>query len=80
MDVFDKKVLELMKKKTVTYAIGIDTADPKIASYCLVRNIDGVCEVILSKTMKNTLSFNHETKNLARYFNAKLIKEKEPNP
>ena len=57
------------------YAIGVDTYDKDNLSYCLTRKIDGVIEVLLSKTMsEDERKFNQEVDNLAKYFDADVFK------
>jgi hypothetical protein len=63
--------------KGIKYVIGIDTADGTNLSYCLMRKEehDKSTHLILAKTLNDKQSFEEETKNLAKYFNACILKE-----
>ena len=63
--------------KGVKYVIGIDTADGTNFSYCLMRKEehDKSTHLILAKTLDNEKLFKEETENLAKYFNACILKE-----
>lgn len=61
--------------KKVAYYMGIDNYDEDNNAYCLVRNTDGVIDIIFCKTIKDKKEFKKEIKNLAKYFNAVTTKE-----
>ena len=71
----DKDLIAKVTIKQPNYAIGVDTYDEKALAYCLGRTIDGVFEILLSKTMRDRKKFDKEVDNLAAYFNAKVYKE-----
>ena len=75
--VFDKKELaKLAAKETPRYFIGVDTYDTNSYAYCLVLKLAETTEILLSKTMSSKYAFDEEVANLAKYFNAAIIKEK----
>lgn len=61
--------------KEPEYTLGIDTYDKENLSYCLGRTIDGVFEVIATKTMRYEAQFKEEIENLAKYFNVTIVEE-----
>lgn len=71
---FDKDLIARITVKQPDYAIGVDTYDKKALAYCFGRTIDGVFEILLSKTMRDRKEFDKEVNNLAAYFNAKVYK------
>ena len=75
-EAFDKDMIEkAMTADKPYYAIGVDTYDKDNLSYCLTRKIDGVIEVLLSKTMsEDEIEFKQEVDNLAKYFDADVFK------
>ena len=73
--IFDKYLIEkAMTADKPYYAIGVDTYDKGIFAYCLTRKIDGVIEVLLSKTMRDETEFKQEVKTLAKCFEADVFK------
>lgn len=69
-----KKQLE--KSGKVKYFMGVDMVDDKVKAYCLVRKIEGEIDTfILAKQSTNEKNFIEEVNNLAKYFNATIIKE-----
>ena len=74
---FDKKLFDNIKVVQQNYVIGVDIYDNNVLSYCLARNIDGVIEFILCKSMKDKKEFEKEVENLAKYFDAVIIRENE---
>lgn len=60
------------------YIIGVDTYDKNMLAYCLMRkNMETkLSEVVLAKTIRDEKAFKEEVKNLAKYFNAKIIEDK----
>ncbi len=73
---FDKKLLAKARKTNPKFYIGIDTYKGSPNCYCLTREIDGVVEILIAKQIWNDEIFNTEVNNLAKYFNATIIKEK----
>lgn len=71
---FDKSLLEKVVVKEPEYVIGIDTYDEKVPTYCFGRKINGVFEIMLSKTIRDQNEFKQEVDNLAKYFNATVLK------
>ena len=71
---FDKTLLEKATIKQPEYVMGIDTYDKYALAYCFGRKVDGVFEVMLSKTMRNEKEFKQEVENLAKYFNADVFR------
>lgn len=69
---FDKA---LLKKATIKpeYVMGVDTYDKDALAYCFGRKVDGVFEIMLSKTMRDEKEFKQEVENLAKYFNAVVL-------
>jgi hypothetical protein len=56
------------------YFMGVDTYDKEMNAYCLTRRVDGVTEILLSKVIKDENDFEKEVENLAKYFNAKVLR------
>lgn len=56
------------------YFMGVDTYDKEMNAYCLTRRVDGATEVLLSKVIKDENDFEKEVENLAKYFNAKVLR------
>ena len=73
--VFLKEEIDKTPIKQNYFLIGVDTYDKNYPCYCLVRVVDEVSEVLLCKTKKDEKQFKEEVENLARYFNAEIIKE-----
>jgi hypothetical protein len=64
------------------FTIGVYCSDfiKKTNTYSLIREIDGVFEVIFYKSTfeespEDKVSFEQEVENLSKYFNAKIVKE-----
>lgn len=74
---FDKSVFDSLDVKKAEYVIGVDTYDKDALAYCLGRRVDGVFETLLSRTMSNESEFNQEVQNIAKYFNAEIISDKD---
>ena len=70
---FDKTLLEKVTIKQPEYVIGVDTYDKDALAYCFGRKVDGVFEIMLSKTMRDEKEFKQEVENLAKYFNANVL-------
>jgi hypothetical protein len=70
---FDKELLEKATIKQPEYVMGVDTYDKDTLVYCFGRKVDGVFEVMLSKTMRDENEFKQEVENLAKYFNADVF-------
>ena len=58
-----------------TYVIGIDST-LKYHSLALCRFDKGHVEILIAKTFDNKKKFDKMVKNLSKYFNAEVIKEK----
>ena len=43
-------------------------------AYCLTRRFEGITEILLSKVIKDENDFEKEVENLAKYFNAKVLR------
>lgn len=71
---FDKSLLEKATIKQPEYVMGVDTYDKDALAYCFGRKVDGVFEIMLSKTMRDENEFNQEVENLAKYFNADVFR------
>lgn len=71
--IFDKSLLEKIAIKQSEYVMGVDIGDKNTHTYCLGRKVDGVFEIILSKTTSDEKEFKQEVENLVKYFNAKQI-------
>ena len=74
---FDKSLLEKAIIKQPEYVIGVDTLDKDALAYCFGRKVDGVLEIMLSKTMRDEKEFKQEVENLAKYFNADVFSSGE---
>lgn len=73
--IFDKDLIEkAMTADNPYYAMGVDTYDKGNLAYCLTRKIDGVIEVLLSKTMRDETEFKQEVETLANCFDADVFK------
>jgi hypothetical protein len=75
-NIISKKYLNLDKEiiQNPYYIIGLDTSyDKDSFSYCLFRKVNGITEILLSKTMRDQNEFNQEVNNLAKYFNYNII-------
>lgn len=70
-----KALLDKSSIKQPYYAIGVDTYDKEHLAYCLVKELNGVSEILLLKTMSNESEFNQEVDNLAKYFNANVFRD-----
>lgn len=68
------KKIEELKSNPPLYAIGVDVYDTESMAYCLTKTTFGNIEIILAKTMTDEKKFKKEVNNLAKYFNAKIIK------
>jgi hypothetical protein len=74
--VFDLKIIEKFKNiDEPSYVIAIDTIDKKALSYCLARECGGKLEIFLCNQRSDENEFTKEVNNLAKYFNATIIKE-----
>lgn len=71
---FDKTLLEKVTIKQPEYVMGVDTYDKDALAYCFGRKVDGVFEIMLSKTMRDEKEFKQEVENLAKYFNANVFR------
>ena len=71
---FDKALLEKATIKQPKYVMGVDTYDKDALAYCFGRKVDGVFEIMLSKTMRDEKEFKQEVENLAKYFNADVFR------
>ncbi len=56
------------------YFIGVDAYEKDTRAYCLIRRVNSVTEVLLSKVIKDENTFEEEVKTLSKYFNAKEIR------
>lgn len=83
-NIFDKELLkewlEYVPKK-VTYVMGFDSYGREEA-YCLMKEVDGVSSVVLSKdamvkdkTDSEKSELEIEMENIAKYFDAKIYRE-----
>ena len=54
--------------------MGVDTYDKDALAYCFGRKVDGVFEIMLTKTMRDENEFKQEVENLAKYFNADVFR------
>ena len=50
---FDRALLEKATIKQPEYVMGVDTYDKDALAYCFGRKVDGVFEIMLSKTMRD---------------------------
>lgn len=74
---FDKALLGKATIKQPEYVMGIDTCDKDALAYCFGRKVDGVFEIMLTKTMSDEKEFKQEVENLAKYFNANVFRSGE---
>lgn len=74
---FDKSLLEKVTIKQPEYVMGVDTYDKDALAYCFSRKVDGVFEIMLTKTMRDENEFKQEVENLAKYFNADVFRSGE---
>lgn len=75
-----KEMKAFFEKATIKqpeYVIGVDTYDKDALAYCFGRKVDGVFEIILIKTMRDENEFKQEVENLAKYFNADVLRSGE---
>lgn len=70
------KRLEKLRKENPEYVIGVDLNDEGASGYCLVKKIGKTMTVLLCKGINDKDEFELEVNNLAKYFNAKIIREK----
>ena len=73
------KQLEEVKKANIRYIMGVDPyGENNTSGYCLMQISDNPDKfppkVIISKKGKTDEEFKQEYENLAKYFNAKIIK------
>lgn len=68
-----------MNKNTTknTWVISYDTYDKLALCYMLYRISGDNFEIVLSKVMRDETEFKQEIRNITRYFNARLIGDKE---
>jgi len=71
---FDRALLEKAIIKQPEYVMGVDTYDKNALAYCFGRKVDGVLEIMLSKTIRDEEEFKQEVENLAKYFNADVFR------
>ena len=71
---FDIALLEKAIIKQPEYVMGVDTYDKDALAYCFGRKVDGVFEIMLTKTMRDENEFKQEVENLAKYFNADVFR------
>jgi len=71
---FNKALLEKAIIKQPEYIMGVDTYDKDALAYCFGRKVDGVFEIMLSKTMRDENEFKQEVENLAKHFNADVFR------
>ncbi len=74
---FDKSLLENATIKQPEYVMAVATYDKDALAYCFGRKVDGVFEIMLSKTMHDENEFKQEVENLAKYFNADVFRSGE---
>jgi hypothetical protein len=60
----------IRKHKPLKHRIGVSED-----SYCLVRSHPKGDEVLMAKTITDPVQFKEEVENIAKYFNATIIKE-----
>lgn len=65
----------LTMDNNIRYVIGTDTFDKGVFTYCLLRRVGDICEVLLLKSMHDEGEFEEEVKNLSKYFNADWVVE-----
>ena len=61
--------------KPPKYILGVDCCDENALAYCLVKHFEGSVEVIGAGTMSNKALFEEEVNNLAKYYNAEIVRE-----
>ena len=71
---FDKELLEKATIKQPEYVMGVDTYDKGTLAYCFGRKVDGVFEIMISKTMRDEKEFKQEVENLTKYFKADVFR------
>lgn len=64
-----------LKANPPRYYIGTDTYDKGNYAYSLMVKVGNESRVVLANTRHNEDDFNEEVSNLAKYFNAEIIKE-----
>ncbi len=57
------------------FFIGVDTYNEDNMAYCLARELNGVKEIINIKKMRDKDAFEQEVNNIAKYFEAVVIRE-----
>lgn len=62
------------------YFIGVDTYEKESSTYCIIKRVNGYRDIIQIKskrthTLELKKEFDEEVNNLAKYFNATIIKE-----
>ena len=72
-ELLKERIKEIGKSKP-EYFIGIDTYDSESLTYCLSMKFGESNNIILLKTMRDRQDFDEEVKNLAKYFDAVIIK------
>lgn len=72
---FNKSSYEKAIIKQYNYVMCVDRYDKNSLAYCFGKKIDGVFEILLTKTMRDRdkTEFNQEVENLAKYFNANVL-------
>jgi len=70
-----KELLSIANNGNVAFYLGVDAYDKENCAYCLFRNLNGVRDVILAKTMGDEDSFRKEVEGLSKYFNATTFEE-----
>lgn len=77
--IFDTKLLEErikeIGKTKPEYFIGIDTSDENNLAYCMVMKHGESSTIIQIKKILDKISFEEEVANLAKYFDAVIVKE-----
>jgi len=74
-NIFNNEKLINLGNKHPKFYIGVDTYDEKKCAYCMVVKTDDEQRIILAKTIPDKKQFEEEVNNLAKYFNAQIIKE-----
>ena len=69
------KQKEIIKNCNPKFVIGVDAYDKGNNAYCLVRKYKNSTEFILCKNIKDNNEFWEEVYNVAKYFNAAILKE-----
>ena len=70
----EERLKELGKHKP-EYFIGIDTYDEENLAYCIVMKHGESSTIVQLKNMVDRVAFDEEVANLAKYFDAVIIKE-----